>query len=158
MVAEAVKFETLAIEVMRTGNNWDDYQVAQAAVLQTKWWSAYFGSSKGFSSPEDIRWQWEHVYRFDPRPALQAVKCPVLGLFGALDTSTPARRAASNLENGLRAAGNQDVTIRIFEQGNHPLMDARSGGNAEIPSLTRMLPDVFGTIRTWVSSKITTAQ
>jgi pimeloyl-ACP methyl ester carboxylesterase len=157
-VAEAVKFETLAIEVMRTGNNWDDYQVAQAAVLQTKWWSAYFGSSKGFSSPEDIRWQWEHVYRFDPRPALQAVKCPVLGLFGALDTSTPARRAASNLENGLRAAGNQDVTIRIFEQGNHPLMDARSGGNAEIPSLTRMLPDVFGAIRTWVSSKITMAQ
>jgi hypothetical protein len=86
------------------------------------------------------------------------VKCPVLGLFGALDTSTPARRAASNLENGLRAAGNQDVTITIFEQGNHPLMDARSGGNAEIPSLTRMLPDVFGTIRAWVSSKITMAQ
>ena len=41
-VAEAVKFETLAIEVMRTGHNWDDYQVEQAAVLQKKWWSAYF--------------------------------------------------------------------------------------------------------------------
>jgi uncharacterized protein len=157
-VADAVAFETLAIEVMRTGEHWDGYQVAQAAALQKRWWPAYFGSSKGFSMPEDIRWQWEHVYRFDSRPALRAVSCPVLGLFGALDTSTPARRAANNLEDGLRASGNQDVTIRIFEQGNHPLMEARTGGNAEIPSLTRMAPELFATIRTWVLSKITVAR
>ncbi len=156
-VAEAVKFESFAMEVMRTGSNWDEYQRAQAAAVQTKWWSAYFGSWKGFSSLEDIRWQWEHAYRFDPRPSLQAVKCPVLGLFGALDTSTPAQRAASNLENGLRTSGNAAVTIKIFEQGNHPLMDARTGGNAEIPGLTRMIPGVFETLRTWLSSRITAA-
>jgi dienelactone hydrolase len=157
-VADAVKFENFAIEVMRTGNNWAEYERAQAAAVQKKWWSAYFGSWKGFSSLEDIRWQWEHAYRFDPRPALQAVKSPVLGLFGGLDTSTPARAAATNLENALRAAGNRDVTVRIFEQGNHPLMDARTGGNAEIPSLTRMLPGVFETLRMWLSSRITTTR
>ncbi len=153
-VADAVKFETLAIEVMRTGNRWEEYHQAQAAAVQQKWWAAYFGSWKGFSSLDDIRWQWEHAYRFDPRPALQGVKCPVLGLFGALDTSTPARQAASNMEDGLRAAGNRDVTIRVLAQANHPLMDARTGGNAEIPGLTRMLPEVFETIRVWLSSRI----
>ena len=153
-VADAVRFETLAIEVMRTGTNWEQYEKAQTVALRQKWWPAYFGSSKGFSSLENLRWQWEHVYSFDPRSALQAVKCPVLALFGALDTSTPARQAGDNLENGLRAAGNSDVTIRLFAQANHPLMDARTGGNAEIPGLTRMVPDVFQTIRTWLSSRI----
>ena len=153
-VADAVKFETFALEVMRTGNRWDEYERAQSAALRTKWWAAYFGSSKGFSSLEGIRWQWEHVYRFDPLAALQAVTCPVLGLFGALDTSTPAQLTARNMENVLRTAGNRDVTIRIFERGNHPLMEARTGGNAEVPGLARMVPGVFDTIRSWLSSRI----
>jgi uncharacterized protein len=156
-VADAVRFETMALEVMRTGSRWDEYERAQAAALPTKWWSAYFGSSKGFSSLEGIRWQWEHIYRFDPLPALRTVTCPVLGLFGALDTSTPAQQTARNMENVLRAAGHRDVTIRIFEQANHPLMDARTGGNAEIPTLARMAPGVFDTIRVWLSSRITPA-
>jgi uncharacterized protein len=151
---DAVKFETLAIDVMRTGNRWDEYERAQSAALQTKWWPAYFGGGKGFSSLERIRWQWEHVYSFDPTLALRNVKCPVLGLFGALDTSTPAPVAAGNLEEGLRAAGNRDVTTRVFEHGNHPLMDARTGGNAEIPSLTRMVPGVFETLRVWLTSRM----
>ena len=156
-VADALKFESLALEVMRTGSRWDEYERAQAAALKTKWWSGYFGSSKGFSSLEGIRWQWDHVYRFDPLPALRAVTCPVLGLFGALDTSTPAPLTARNMESVLRAAGNRDVTIMIFAQANHPLMDARTGGNAEVPSLTRMAPGVFETIRAWLASRITQA-
>ncbi len=153
-VIDAVKFETLAIDVMRTGSRWDEYERAQSAALQTKWWAAYFGGGKGFSSLDRIRWQWEHIYSFDPTPALRTVKCPVLGLFGALDTSTPAQVAVRNLESGLRAAGNRDVTSKVFEQGNHPLMDARTGGNAEIPSLTRMVPGLFDTLRVWLSSRI----
>jgi uncharacterized protein len=157
-VADAVRFETFAIDAMRAGDRWDEYSRAQVVAAQQKWWSAYFGEWKGFQSAEDLRWQWEHVYRFDPRPTLQRVKCPVLGLFGGLDTSTPSRLAASNLEEGLRAAGNSDVTVRIFERGNHPLMDARTGGNAEIPGMTRMIPDVFETIRTWLATRIGTAR
>jgi pimeloyl-ACP methyl ester carboxylesterase len=153
-VIDAVKFETLAIDVMRTGSRLDEYERAQSAALQTKWWAAYFGGGKGFSSLDRIRWQWEHVYSFDPTLALRTVKCPVLGLFGALDTSTPAQVAVRNLESGLRAAGNRDFTSKVFEQGNHPLMDARTGGNAEIPSLTRMVPGLFDTLRVWLSSRI----
>jgi dienelactone hydrolase len=98
------------------------------------------------------------VYRFDPLPTLARVKCPVLGLFGSLDTSTPAPRAARNMETTLRAAGNRDVTVRIFERANHPLMDARTGGNAEVPSLTQMTPELFGTLRTWLSARLTRIQ
>jgi dienelactone hydrolase len=154
-VDDAVAFETLAIDVMRTGNGWAEYERAQAAALRTKWWPAYFGASKGFSSLEAIRWQWDHVYSFDPLVALKRTRGPVLGLFGALDVSTPATRAARAMEETLRSVGHADVTVRIFERANHPLMEARSGGNAEVPSLTRMVPGLFDTLRSWIDAHVT---
>lgn len=141
-VADAVSFEKVSLQVMRT------------SARQKKWWAAYFGSSTGFSSLENIRWQWDHVYSFDPLPALKSVACPVLGVFGALDTSTPARLAAANMQRVLRDSGNRNVTVKLFEKANHPLMEARSGGKAEIPGLKRMVPGLFDTLREWIVNQI----
>jgi hypothetical protein len=122
--------------------------------LLTKWWPAYFGSSTGYSSLESIRWQWDHVYSFDPLPALRSVACPVLGVFVGLDRSTPGRAAAANMRRVLADGGNKNVTIRLFERANHPLMDARTGGNAEIPSLKRTVPGLFDTLGSWVRMQV----
>ena len=154
-VAEAVRFESLAMRVMRTGQGWDEYSAAQTKALNSKWFPAYFGpTSRGFASLESLRRQWDYVYSFDPLPALAAVRCPVLAVFGELDTSTPSNRSADNMRRGLRAAGNRRVTIKIFDDANHPLMEAVTGGNAEIPTLKRMAPDVFDTLRTWIGSTV----
>jgi pimeloyl-ACP methyl ester carboxylesterase len=153
-VADAVSFQRLAIQVMRTGEAWNEYMEAQDIARKKQWWSAYFGSSAGYSSLETIRWQWDHVYSFDPLPALRSVTCPVLGVFGALDTSTPARTVAANMERVLREGGNGDVTMRVFESANHPLMEAHTGGNGEIPGLKGMAPGVFDTLRSWLSARV----
>lgn len=154
-VAEAVAFERLAIDVMRTGNGWAEYERAQGAALRTKWWPAYFGASKGFGSLEAIRWQWDHVYHFDPLASLKKNRSAVLGLFGALDVSTPPTLAARNMDEALRSAGQTDVTVRTFEGANHPLMEARTGGNAEVPTLTRMAPGLFDMLRLWIGARVT---
>ena len=130
------------------------FKEAQTAARGTKWWPAYFGSSTGYSSFESIRWQWDHVYSFDPLPALRSVACPVLAVFGGLDTSTPGRDAAANMRRVLAEAGNKNVTIRLFERANHPLMDAKTGGNAEIPSLKGTVPGLFDTLGAWVMSQL----
>ena len=149
-VADAVRFQRLSLDVMKSGNGWETFAEAQTAARGTKWWPAYFGSSAGYTSVESIRWQWDHVYSFDPLPALRSVACPVLGVFGGLDTSTPARAAAANMRRVLAEAGNKNVTIRLFDRANHPLMDARTGGNAEIPSLKGTVPGLFDMLGTWV--------
>jgi pimeloyl-ACP methyl ester carboxylesterase len=154
-VAEAVRFESLAMRVMRTGYGWDEYSAAQTKALESKWFPAYFGAtSRGFASLESLRRQWDYVYSFDPLPALAAVRCPVLAVFGELDTSTPARLSADNMRRALGAAGNRRVTIKVFDDANHPLMEAVTGGNTEIPTLKRMAPGVFDTLRAWIGSTV----
>jgi uncharacterized protein len=139
---------------MKSGDGWDQFVEAPTAARLTKWWPAYFGSSTGYSSLESIRWQWDHVYSFDPLPTLRSVACPVLGVFGGLDTSTPGRAAAANMRRVLAEGGNRNVTVRLFERANHPLMAAHTGGNAEIPSLKGTVPELFGTLGSWVLKQV----
>jgi len=153
-VAEAVGFERFAMQVMRTGERWDEFQEAQNAAKRTKWFKAYFGGGNGFSTVESLRRQWNYVYSFDPLPALKSIRCPVLGVFGELDTSTPARRSAENLRIGVRAGGNPNVTVKVFKGTNHPLMAARTGGPSEMPALGNMSPGVFETLREWIQTVI----
>ena len=155
-VADAVKFETLAIRVMRSGEGWEEFRAAQDVAKQTKWFAAYFGGGNGFGTLESLRRQWDYVYAFDPVPALKSIRCPVLGVFGELDTSTPAMRSAANLRREVSASGNRNVTVRVFKQANHPLMAARTGGPAEMPSLGTMAPGVFEGLRDWIT-KVTAA-
>lgn len=153
-VADAVRFETLAIRVMRSGEGWETFRAAQDLAKQSKWFAAYFGGSNGFGTLESLRRQWDSVYVFDPVPALKSIRCPVLGVFGELDTSTPAARSAANLRREVSAGGNSNVTVKVFKRANHPLMAARTGGPAEMPSLGTMAPGVFDAIRDWIT-KIT---
>jgi pimeloyl-ACP methyl ester carboxylesterase len=150
-VAEAVAFERLAIETMRTGQGWNEYERAQSTARNRKWFTSYFGQGGTFASLDDLRWQWDHVYSFDPLPALKSVTCPVLGVFGALDTSTPPSLSEANMRRVLGEAGNRDVKLMVFPNANHPLMEARTGGNAEIPTLKRQVPGLFETLRSWIS-------
>jgi pimeloyl-ACP methyl ester carboxylesterase len=150
-VTEAVRFETLAMRVMQTGEGWDEYNEVQTKARQTKWFTAYFGEGGGFSTLASLRRQWDYVYSFDPLPSLKSVRCPVLAVFGELDTSTPAGISADNMRRILLASGNQNVTVRIFKNANHPLMEAHTGGSAEMPKLGRMAPGVFDTLRDWLT-------
>jgi hypothetical protein len=47
-----------------------------------------------------------------------------------------------------------NVTIRLFERANHPLMDAETGGNTEIPSLKGTVPGLFDTLGAWVMTQL----
>jgi alpha-beta hydrolase superfamily lysophospholipase len=49
----------------------------------------------------------------------------------------------------LREAGNKDVTLKIFPNANHALL--------EMPSANRMAPGVFATLRSWLATHIRTS-
>jgi pimeloyl-ACP methyl ester carboxylesterase len=89
-----------------------------------------------------------HVLSFSPLAALKRVSCPVLGLWGQLDDSTDALIAERNMRAMLREAGNKDVTLKIFPNANHALL--------EMPSANRMAPGVFATLRSWLARHIQT--
>ena len=59
---------------------------------------------------------------YDPMPALEKVKCPVLAIFGELDTLTPVATTIANYQKGLGRAGNKSLTIKIFPNADHALL------------------------------------
>jgi pimeloyl-ACP methyl ester carboxylesterase len=59
---------------------------------------------------------------FDPRPVLQAVRCPVLALFGELDRVGPVPESVEIFETWAARAKNDDVTIRVFPGADHRIL------------------------------------
>ena len=59
---------------------------------------------------------------YDPMPTLEKVICPVLAVFGELDTLTPVAETTANYQKGLAKARNKDVTIKVFPNADHALL------------------------------------
>ena len=105
--------------------------------------------SSGSSNPRFLAW-YSTLLDYDPIPALEKVKCPVLVLYGELDRGVPVDPNKRILEDALKKAGNDQVTVRVFPKGNHALMLSETGSMAEFPKLTRFVPGLFDTMVNWI--------
>lgn len=142
--AEAVAFETRMTEVARSGKGWDEL----AATLKNAhgaWTELVYKPA----SLEELQRVWRDDFSFDPRPFAARVRQPVLALFGGLDRSTPIESAA-NLKHAMPADAR--LTELFFATADHAFLDAVTGGNAEIPKLTRFAPGMFDAMRQWLRS------
>jgi alpha-beta hydrolase superfamily lysophospholipase len=90
--------------------------------------------------------------RYDPAPALSALRMPVLALNGSLDRQV---LPAANLA-GIRAAtaGNGDVTLTELPGLNHLFQTARTGGIGEYAEIEEtMAPVVLRTVADWIKAR-----
>ena len=145
---EAVRYQDELFTVGRTGANWEQLQRDALRLRAAKWFPKWFETDP--PTVDTLRWRWQHVYSFDPLPALAKVRCPALGLFGALDTSTPADVAAANMKRLLAKGDNEAVTVHIFARANHSLTTASTGAEDENARAAGLTPDVFPTLRNWL--------
>lgn len=118
-IAEAVVYMNLKWEVARTGGEgWDKLQAVTQNASGKKWLSRVQPATK----LEDIVPSWKLQMGYNPMPALEKVRCPVLAVFGELDTLTPVAETTANYQKGLEQAGNKDVTIKVFPNADHALL------------------------------------
>jgi uncharacterized protein len=118
-IAEAIAYMNLKWEVARTGGEgWDKLQAATQSASGKKW----LARAQPATKIEDIVPSWKLEMGYDPMPALEKVKCPVLAVFGELDTLTPVTETTANYRKGLGKAGNKDVTIKVFPNADHALL------------------------------------
>lgn len=91
---------------------------------------------------------------YDPAPALQAMKCPVLALFGEKDTQVIPAQNQPVMEKALRKAGNRDVTFKVFPGANHLFQKAGTGSPSEYAKLEKaFLPGFLETVSEWISER-----
>ena len=146
VVQEALAFETKLMRVAATGEGWSDL-AARLAIEPVPAWHALVYKPKSLAELQEV---WRDDYSFDPRPFVAAVRQPVLALYGGLDRSTPIESAAqlvSSVGKGAR------VQVAFFPTADHAFLEARTGGNAEIPSLSRFTPGMFDTLRAWLKRR-----
>jgi hypothetical protein len=51
-------------------------------------------------------------------------------------------------------AGNADVTLRVFPDGDHSLLAAKTGGLKEVPRLKGFVPDYFQMQKDWLLRRV----
>lgn len=96
---------------------------------------------------------WIQFYmNYDPLPTLKKIKCPVLLLFGELDTQVLPSQNANLMAEALSGSGHQKVKLVIFPKANHLFQEAVTGSPDEYMRLKKeFLPGFFLTINQWLS-------
>ncbi len=123
----------------------DDYATIEASLIapaRGRPWYGYLALDDAADWAGSSRFVAE---RYAPEEALRRIRCPLLALFGARDVLVPAWESAAIYDRALRAAGNRDVTLAIFPQGNHRIRIEETG--AFCPGYLALLGD-------WVARRV----
>ncbi|MGC4054618.1 MAG: alpha/beta fold hydrolase [Paludibaculum sp.] len=95
-------------------------------------------------------WMREFVF-YDPVPALEKLRCPVLVLNGEKDLQVIADQNLPPIEAALKKGGNKDFRIVRLPALNHLFQTAKSGLVQEYGQIDETLAPVFlETMTTWI--------
>jgi dienelactone hydrolase len=86
---------------------------------------------------------------YDPRPALERLRVPVLVILGEADELTPTRETAEEIADALERARNQDHRIVIVPRADHALTVR---GSASAPDWRRPAPGWIDEMTGWVTT------
>ena len=149
-IREAMKFIRQRYQCAVTGEGWDALAEVERDASKKSWF-AYTGGHAGKENPF---WDfWRLIRTFDPVPVLEKVHCPVLAILGAKDTFVPADKSARIWQEALAKAGNKDVTIKVYPDGDHSLIRCKTGGLKETARASGFVPGYFDTLREWTQKQ-----
>ncbi len=89
--------------------------------------------------------------KYDPRPALRQVKCPVLAVNGELDIQVLPKENLAEIEKALKDGKNPDFTIQEFPKLNHLFQTAKTGMVSEYGHIEETFaPAVLEAVTAWI--------
>jgi pimeloyl-ACP methyl ester carboxylesterase/SAM-dependent methyltransferase len=151
VVDNVIHLMKLQYEFARSGSGWDQYSAAREQMV------ARMGAApKTFPATQDDPY-WEFIrrlYFYDPAPTLRQLQTPTLAIWGELDNNIVAEKNKAAWEAALKAGRNKDYTLAILLKGDHAQWAAKTGSNAEMPSLQGFVPDYFSTVQNWLATRI----
>jgi pimeloyl-ACP methyl ester carboxylesterase len=153
-IAQAVAFMDQKFDVARSGEGWERLEAAMHTGEKAGW-LPYVNAP---ASLESLRWNWDHVFSYDPLPVLKQLDVPMLVLYGELDSVVPPKVHKTRMEQAVSAMGKDQVTIREFAKANHGFFEAITGGRQEQPNLGSFVAGYFETRTDWVRAQAQAAQ
>ncbi|MFN7996319.1 MAG: alpha/beta fold hydrolase [Bryobacteraceae bacterium] len=88
---------------------------------------------------------------YDPRPALEKLKVPVLAMNGALDLQVPPKQNLPAIASALEAGGSPDYEIVKLPGLNHLFQTARTGAPSEYSGIEETIsPTALKVMGDWI--------
>jgi pimeloyl-ACP methyl ester carboxylesterase len=99
-------------------------------------------------------WQ-RWIIRYDPAPALRAVKCPVLAINGKKDIQVAWKENLEAIARDLDAGGNTHVKIAALPDLNHLFQHCKTGSLTEYGEIEEtMSPAVLKQVGDWIHAQL----
>ncbi|MBF6597869.1 MAG: alpha/beta hydrolase [Fermentimonas sp.] len=117
---------------------------------------------QGVSSEDFVKLQvaqvtnpWMRYFiKYDPSPALEKVKCPVLALGGEKDLQVPSKENLEAIKKALSKGGNKKITIKELPNLNHLFQESNTGTPNEYATIEQTLsPIALNEILKWIQSQ-----
>ena len=152
-IDEALAFQNAKNTFMRTGSKWDEYQSLRREDKEKKWYGFEATDAWGPEAKDDPFWAATRLFYFyDPAPAIQNLRCPVLFIFGDLDTPKAVQENEANLRSWFERSGNRDGTIKVFPNAGHNLFIGESDYMATLTKQRlRYTPGYLDVVQSWVA-------
>ena len=110
-------------EVARTGTGWDQLQ-KMIEDARGERWLAYTSPPNNFDRLRNV---YQTTMIYDPVPALEKLRMPVLAIWGAKDTYLPVEESVRIFRQAMKKAGNKDSVVKVLPNANHSLIISGDG-------------------------------
>ncbi len=109
---------------------------------------------KSTINPASYPWL-RYFTKSDPAEYFPEIECPVLALNGDKDCQVMAEKNINAIVNGLKNAGHEDVTGKVFPELNHLFQHADTGLPNEYGEIEEtMSPEVLEIILKWIRERV----
>ena len=96
----------------------------------------------------------QYFMRYDPVPALEKVKCPVLALNGSKDLQVPAKENLEAISAALKKGGNKNITTKEYRGLNHLFQECTTGSPDEYATIEQTFsPEVLKDLGDWMLTR-----
>jgi pimeloyl-ACP methyl ester carboxylesterase len=147
-LSEATVFIKMFVNVLRTGQGWEQFDAVTEKVRQTKWYPM-------LHVPPKDNWFWSYYRRIADYNAADywgKVKVPVLLIYGERDMYVPVAQSISNIERALNRAGNKDYTVIMLPRASHAFnIEPEAGQPFEWQHLASGFPDL---LTAWINQRM----
>jgi len=96
----------------------------------------------------------QYFIKYNPAPALEKVKCPVLAINGEKDLQVPPKENLEAIKKALTKGGNKKVTIKEFPNLNHLFQECKTGSPDEYATIEQTFsPIALTEILKWLQTQ-----
>ncbi|HOF65755.1 MAG TPA: alpha/beta fold hydrolase [Bacilli bacterium] len=96
----------------------------------------------------------QYFIKYNPAPALEKVKCPVLAINGEKDLQVPPKENLEAIKKALTKGGNKKVTTIEFPNLNHLFQECKTGSPDEYATIEQTFsPTAMTEILKWIKQQ-----